>query len=280
MSKTEKLITVAVALWICIVLAGSPAFGKTIQKPVVYSYYWPIGEGQKDLLKWNMESPNVIDVVWQDTPQWLEAKAYWEKRGKTILYRVRHFREINTEEEMYDAFKRYMENSKGIAIDEIVTHKLPKERAKMFTNALRRIRAAYPDKIIAVWCSGNWDTDNSFVLKAIRDYADMFLPEIYIPQRTAERKGLGEFKRYLKDAEELAPGITKKTVVGIGLHAKMANDTSPSQSFSEHISAQIALLGTEPFFRNILGVALYAPVYMPAQDQKAVDGALKKYFRR
>ena len=278
MSKTMKLLAIAVGLWLFIAVVGSPVFGGSIQKTVIYSYYWPIGKGQKDLLNWNMETPTIIDIPWQDSPKWLEAKVYWETLEKTILYRVHPFKGLKTEDEMYDRFTKNLDKSKGIAIDEIVTHTLTKKQAEMFINVLRRVRRAYPDRIIAVWCSGDWNAENSFLLEAIRDYADMFLPELYISQRAAERRGLGEFKRYLKSVEELVPGITKKTVVGIGMHAKMANE--PSQSFRDHLSTQIALLGTDPFFRSVFGIALYAPVYLPAEDQKWIDGVLKKHFSR
>jgi hypothetical protein len=277
MNKTRKiLIGVLVLLLGMNFLIVNIVSGESIQRPVVYSYYWPISNDQKDLLNWNMETPTIIDVKWQDNPEWLEAKVYWEKNGKTILYRVNPFKDIKNEDEMYAYFVKNLESSKGIAVDEIVTQNLTKIQAEMFINVLRRVRESYPDRIIAVWCSGDWNAGNSFVLEAIRNYADMFIPELYIPQRTAERRGLGGFKRYINTVEKLVPGITKKTIMGIGVHTKMAND--PSQSFRDHVSAQITLLGTDPFFSTILGVALYAPVYLSTDDQKWIDSIIKKYF--
>jgi hypothetical protein len=278
MKRSTKLFAFAFGLWLCMAFAGSPAPGASIPRPVVYSYYWPISKGQKDLIKWNMETPAFIDVPPQDSPKWLEAKAYWEKRGKTVLSRVYPFKRIMTEDEMYGLFAKNLEKSKGIAIDEIVAGHLTQGQAIMFVNAMKRIRRAYPDSIIAVWCGGTWDSGNAFVLEAIRDYADMFLPELYISQTGANKKGFGKFKSYLTSVETLAPGIMGKTLVGVGLHPRMAND--PSQSFRDHLSAQITLLGTDPFFRGILGIALYAPVYLPAGDQEWIDGVLKKYFGR
>jgi hypothetical protein len=278
MTKTKKLLAIAVGLCLSMIFGVSTALGGSIQKPVIFSYYWPIGEGQKNLLNWNMDSPTIIDIPWQDSPEWLEAKVYWEKREKTVLYRVYPFRGIKTEDEMHDRFYKNLENSKGIAIDEIVTHSLSKKQAEMFINVLRKVRHAYPDRIIAVWCSGDWNEENSFVLEAIRDYADMFLPELYISQKAAESKGLGEFKHYLKAVEDLVPRITEKTVMGLGMHPMMADD--PSQSFRDHLSSQIVLLGTDPFFKSLFGIALYAPVYLPADDQKWIDSLIKKHFSR
>ncbi|SPD74601.1 hypothetical protein PITCH_A270007 [uncultured Desulfobacterium sp.] len=276
MSNTRNFLSIANVLYLCMAFGLSPVFGGSIKQPVIYSYYWPIGKAQEDLLRWNMETPTVIDIPWQDIPKWREAKIYWEKRGRALLYRVYPFKGVKTEDEMYELFIKNLEKSKGIAIDEIITNKLSNEQAEMFINVLKRVRKAYPEKIVAVWCSGNWDMANSLVLKTIRDYADMFLPELYISQKTAKESGLGKFKLYLKNAETLAPGITKKTVVGLGMFPEMIDD--PSQRFRDHLSAQIELLGTDPFFGSVLGIALCAPVYLQAEDQQWLDGILKKYF--
>jgi hypothetical protein len=64
--------------------------------------------------------------------------------------------------------------------------------------------------------------------------------------------------------------------MGLGMHHKMVNDSS--HNFREHLSAQIELFGIDPFFRGILGIALYVPVYLSFEDQKLIDGILKKYF--
>jgi hypothetical protein len=260
------------------VLGMAPVFGGGIQKPVIFSYYWPISDGQKDPLIWNMDTPTIIDIPRKSNKQWIEAKTHWEKKGKIFLYRVNPFRDISSEEQMYERFASNIEDAAGIAIDEIATRGLTKKKVEMFGNVLAKIRKKYPDKLIAVWCTGEWSSENSIVLTVIRDYADLFLPEIYLSQRTAKRKGLGAFKRYLNDAEERAPGITEMTVVGLGLHPKMVN--SPSNSFRDHLSSQIELLGTDPFFKHIAGVALYAPVYLTTKDQKWIDGELKKHFAR
>lgn len=281
MNQARKHFFIIVILFLCMVLGSSFVYGSSIRKPVIYSYYWPISDGQHDLLNWNMETPNIIDIPRLDNPKWLEAKLYWEKRGKTILYRVNPFGNRNkwfkTDDEMYGYFAKNMEESKGIAVDEIITHKLTKAQADMFINVLKRVRLAYPTKIIAVWCSGNWTTENSFVLKAIGDYADMVLPELYISQRAAAGAGFGIFKDYLKNLEKLVPGISKKTVVGIGMFPKMIS--APS-NFVDHLSAQIKLLGTDPAFKSILGIALYAPVYLTAEDQQKIDSVIKEYFSR
>ena len=128
--KMNLVIVVGVLLYL--IFGLTPVIGGTIQRPVIYSYYWPIGKGQQDLLNLNMNTPNFIDIPWQDNPRWLEAKRYWENNGKTILYRVYPFKEIKSEDEMHEKFTERLEEAKGIAIDEIVTHKLTKKQARMF----------------------------------------------------------------------------------------------------------------------------------------------------
>jgi hypothetical protein len=120
MSKPITVLLIAVGMWLSSVLFGSPAFEGLIQKPVIYSYYWSISKGQKDLLNLNMKMPAITDIPWQDNPKWLEAKVYWKKRGKTILHRVYPFWGIKTEKNMYELFAKNLEKSKGIPIDEIV----------------------------------------------------------------------------------------------------------------------------------------------------------------
>jgi hypothetical protein len=230
------------------------------------------------MLMWNMDTPTIIDVPpHEDSPKWMEARDYWEKKGKIVLNRVNPFKDIETEDEMYKLFTQNLEKSKGIAISEI-TSKVTKQRAEIFIGVLVRIRQAYPDKIIAVWWAGDWNTKNAYILRAIRDYADIYLPEIYISQSAAASKGFGRFKTHIATAEALAPGIAKKTIIGIGVHRKMADD--PSSNFNDHISAQIKLLGSDPVFKTTMGIALYTPVDLSVESKKRIDGILKKYFSR
>lgn len=282
MTRNKKMLAIIISLALCMVFVGSPAISAPIKRPVFLSYHWPISAGQTDLQNWNMVMPNVVDVRCKTAER--DAKLYWENKGKLILCRVAPFKDVhtkedfNTEDEMYNVFAKTIEISEGISIDEVVPKKLTKKKAEMFVNVLKKIRRSYPNKIISVWCYGDWNAEYSFVLKAIRDYADMFLPELYISQKSAKKRGFIKFKNYMVAAEELAPGIKKKTVVGLGMHPKMQDD--PSKSFTDHLAAQIKLLGTDPFFKNILGIALYAPVYISAEDQKSIDTVIKKYFNR
>lgn len=282
MKKNKKITSIIISLGLCMVFIGSPAFSESIKKPVIFSYHWPISKGQTDLQNWNMEMPNVIDVRCKTSER--DAKLYWKNKGKIILCRVALYKDVhtkedfNTENEMYEVFAKTIEISDGISIDEVAPKKLTKKKAEMFVSVLKKIRRSYPDKIISVWCYGDWDAEYAFVLKAIRDYADLFLPELYISQISAKKRGFIKFKNYITATEELAPGIKKKTVVGLGMYSKMNND--PSQSFQDHLSAQIKLLGTDPFFRDTLGIALYSPSKYSAEDQKRIDGVLKKYFSR
>lgn len=283
MNQARKFLFIIVILFLCMVLGSSFVYGSPIRKPVIYSYYWPVAKGQKDLLQWHMITPTIIDVPWQDNnPKWQEARVYWEKKDKTILHRIKPFTDrvkwFKTDDEMYTHFSKNIEKAKGIAIDELVLKTLTKKGGARFVNVLKRTRSAYPDKIIAVWCAGDWRPENAFVLRAIRDYADILLSESYISQKDAAKNGIGKFKLYVTYAEALAPGITKKLVMGLGMYPKMKDD--PSKSFTDHLAAQITLLGTDPLFKDILGIALYAPVYNTAEDQKRIDTVINKYFNR
>jgi hypothetical protein len=270
MSRVISLLLVAFLMTI------TPGIAGTIHRPVIFSYYWPISHEGGNPLIWNMESPNFIDIPFQKDSKWEQSEAYWNKHGKTILYRVYPFRTAKSEKELFELFSKRLALAKGISVDEIVTHRLTPERSEIFVNVLKNIRKEYPDKIIAVWCSGNWNKSNTFVLEAIRDYADMYLPELYISQRVGNRKGLGRFKSHVESCEQLVPGIAEITVVGLGVYPKMADD--PESDFGDHVIEQIRLLGTDPFFKIILGVALYAPVYLSSENQKRIDAVIKKYF--
>lgn len=264
-------------LLVAFFMITTPAVAGPIHRPVIFSYYWPISQEGGNPLIWNMESPNFIDIPFLKDGKWKEAEAYWDKHGKTILYRVYPFRTAKSEKELFDLFSKRLDQTKGISVDEIVTHRLTPERSEIFVNVLKKVRKKYPNKIIAVWCRGNWNNSNAFVLEAIRDYADMYLPELYISQRVGNRKGLSRFKTHVKNCEQLAPGISEMTVVGIGVYPKMADD--PESDFGDHIIEQIRLLGMDPFFKITLGVALYAPVYLSSENQKRIDAVIKKYFR-
>jgi hypothetical protein len=274
-----KLFLLAASLFLLATIVDGSVVPASAEGRVIYSYYWPIAEGQNDLLHWNMETPDIVDVTWQSSDRnWQRAKEYWEKRGKSILYRVQPFTGAETGNEMYDRFAKNLKQFKGISVDEIVTHELTREQAETFNGILIKLRRAYPDKMIAIWISGYWTKENVFLLETIRDYADMVLPEIYVAQSTAKSEGLSYFIRYLRHLENCAPGITAKTVMGIGMYQKLAD--GGSQSFRDHLAAQILLLCTDPLFAKIKGIALYAPVYLSAQDQQWLDDVLKKHFVR
>jgi len=277
MSKTISIIISIIVLCICLAYPR-PVFSSSFQKPVIYSYFWPVVKGELDLLNWNMQTPTIIDVPPAPmNPQWVEAKKHWESKGKIILHRVYPFKVIMTENEMYSMYEKNIENSQGIAIDEI-TSKISTDQGAMFVNVLKKIRKTYPEKIMAVWWAGGWTKKNAYLLIAIRDYADIYLPQLYVSQRATGRRDIKRFRYHLESAEAFAPGITKKMVVGLGMYPKMADD--PAKNFVDHISEQIKLLGTDPLFENILGIALYAPVYNTAEDQKQIDLVIKKYFGR
>jgi len=279
MEKVRMISRIVVSIFICIIFLEVSVSGVLIQKPVIYSFYWPIVKGpEQNMLIWNMETPTIIDVPpHEDNLKWLEAREYWEKKGKIVLNRVNPFKGIENENDMYKLFDQNMKKSRGIGISEI-TSKVTKKQAEMFINVLKRIRQVYPEKIIAVWWAGDWNAKNAYILNAIKDYADMYIPELYVSQSVAARRGFGRFRSHIETAEMFVPDITKKTVIGIGMHPKMADD--PTRNFGDHLSAQIKLLGTDPIFKNILGIALFTPVDLTVEDQKRIDHDLKRYFGR
>jgi len=208
---------------------------------------------------------------------WLAAREYWEKKGKKILSHVKLLPQTNiTEDEIFNILSKKLDTSNGIGIDEVNLGRWDRNQGKIFVNVLRKIRKRYPNKIIAVWCAGSWNKDNAYILVAIRDYADMYLPEIYISQSYARKHGLSRFRNRVMNDEAIAPGITKKMIIGLGMYPAMADDLS--ENFIDHLSDQIKLLGTDPTFKDILGIALYSPRKYSSDVQKKIDNIIKDYF--
>jgi hypothetical protein len=265
-----------VALIITILFPSDACTRLSKEYPLIISYYWPVEKGQNDFYKLNMEMPNVIDILSNESHGSRAVRKHWEKKGKILLNRVYPFRYHKNETEIYKYFAENMHQVRGISIDEILGNKLQHKNAKILMNVIKKLRINFPDKIIAVWGSSIWKDKNIPLLEAIRDYADIFIPEFYISEKAARNKGLVMVNDRVRKLDVKVPGILKKTVIGIGLYPKMDNDRNVI--FREHVLSQIRHLRTDSFLNKFPGIALYAPVYLSPEDQKWLDLVLMEYF--
>jgi len=246
------------------------------KRPIIFSYSWPMEEGG-DKMKLVMNSPNVIDIPYYDHPKQIDAINYWQTKGKIILARVKPFQEYKSEQDIYNYFEKYIKMAQGISIDEI-KWKITSEESQIMLNVLKNIRKAYPDKIITVWSKDEWYDSDIMLLRAIENYADIFIPEMYISESRAKKYGFGRFKKSIGKLQKQMPGILEKTLIGISVHPDMNNQ--PDIDFGTHIIKQIQLIKTDPLLRKVRGIAIYAPVYLSAEDQARIDMVIKKYFSR
>jgi hypothetical protein len=274
--RIVSYISCAVALIITTIFPSDACTRLSEEYPLIISYYWPVEKGQKDFYKLNMEMPNVIDILSNESHGSRDVRKHWKKKGKILLNRVYPFRYHKNETEIYKYFAENMHQVRGISIDEILGNRLTHKNAKILINVIKKLRINFPDKIIVAWGSSIWKDKIIPLLEAIRDYTDIFIPEIYISEKIARNMGLGMVNDRVRQLDVKVPGILKKTVVGIGLYPKMDNDRNVI--FREHVLSQIRHLRTDSFLNKLPGIALYAPVYLSPEDQKWLDLVLMEYF--
>ena len=118
------------------------------------------------------------------------------------------------------------------------------------------------------------------LLEAIRDYADFCMPEVYYSEDRAE--GFPEFKfsrfREVVDAMEAkAPGIGRKTLIGVGAHQRLW-DKDPKIDYKQFLEAQINTIAEDEVLRPLPGIAVYTPYALDTATITHLDGVIKRYY--
>jgi hypothetical protein len=120
----------------------------------------------------------------------------------------------------------------------------------------------------------------AFTLQAARDLCDYVIPEIYYKESSARSFPNFFFPRFREVVdwlEKFAPGITKKTLIGIGVHEKLYNDV-PGIDYGDFLEAQIRAIRTDPLLKTLPGLALWAPNHAGAETLQRLDRVIKKYY--
>ena len=243
---------------------------------IVLSYFWPVPDGQKNFYSLDMSTPAVIDILPSQAHGSADVRSYWTQRGKVLLSRVYPFRQFRGEQQLYDDFAAAMRDSPGIAIDEVVAHKLNPAQRSALQSTLTRVRATFPDKLIVVWDASRWDDSSQELLHAISEVADGIVLETYISEREEQQAGFARFTRSLLAVESRAPGIRSKIVLGIGAFDAMRR---PGGDFAAHLERQVRYLARSQELCGTAGLAIYAPVYLSAAEQQRLDTAIRTEYQ-
>jgi hypothetical protein len=252
---------------------------RTLRGPggaIVLSYFWPVLEGENNFYSLDMSTPAVIDILPSAAHGSTDVRSYWTRRGKVLLSRVYPFREPRGEQELYDYFAEAIRIGMGISVDEVIAHKLNQAQRAALQNALRRIRSAFPDKLIVVWDNSRWDDANQDLLQTLNEVADGILLETYISEREAQDAGFARFTRTLHAVESRAPGIRSKIMLSIGAYDAMRE---PGGDFAAHLERQVRYLAQSTELCGTAGLGIYAPVYLSAAEQQRLDAAIRTEFQ-
>jgi hypothetical protein len=223
-----------------------------------------------------MTTPNVIDVLAGAEHGAREVRKYWANNGKVLLNRVYPFRSLFTEEDLYKYFAANMHGAAGISIDEVVAHNLTQGQRDILARVLRKVRWEFPQQFIFVWDASRWDESNSDLLRVIRDDCDVVLLEVYIPEGRRKVADFAPFLRRRDELERYAPGMRGKTILAIGAHNKMRD--GDDSTFGEHIAQQVKFIGRSLRADDLRGLAIYAPLYLTAEEQRLVDSTIRDVF--
>lgn len=287
-----------------------------IRKPIIFSYDWPVSGtssvGSQPLpssfFSVDLDTATIIDIGPRKSA-YPPAKVdhyepdvfdFWKSKGVRLVRRGRTHRHDITGKKAgfctYDELVEHWSNAldepgvSGIAIDEFYSHDIffsnyvdahDEMIFDTWTRALKTLRKSYPDKLIFCWMWG-WSDRSGEILSAFRDYADYFVPEIYYDEKDAPGFPDFTFPRFRESIaffENLAPGITKKTVIGLGFHEALW-DSVPGIDYGDFIKAQVKAVGNDPELTNVPGVAIYKPAALSKKNIKRLNAALKKYVLR
>jgi hypothetical protein len=281
-------------LWVSL-----PCRGELRPKPpVFFSYAWPVGpESRRDFLSIDMEVINAIDIG-PDSVSYAASirKSYdrevfdlWHRKGKVLIRRCydRKFGpdgkkvEVSPVRELLDMWSHALDDPgvDGIAIDEFI--KDDPERIAIWSEALENIRKKYPDKLIFCWIAGKGLNSAAAPLhRAIRDFSDYCMPEIYYRESAA--KGFPDFAfirfdEALRKLEESAPGIAAKIIPGIGVHETLFND-DPEIDYMEFVEAQIRYIVRNPLLAKLPGLAFYAPMKLSQNNILRLNSIIRSYY--
>jgi hypothetical protein len=264
--------------------------------PVIVSYGWPIsGSGERDYYQLDMTTPNVIEIGPNATSYPPAANRtydkelldYWHARGKRLVRRcyVTKFDEDGEKEGYCDAEELLTRWSAamdeygidGIAIDEFI--KSRPDLVSVWAAALRTLRERYPDKVILCWVAGEGIASQP-LLEAVRDYADFCMPEVYYSETQAEGFPEFEFTRFRKAVdmiESKAPGIARKTLIGLGAHQRLW-DKDPEIDYKQFLAAQLKTIAEDEVLRKLPGIAIYAPYALDTATISYLDKAVQRYY--
>ena len=266
--------------------------------PVFFSYAWPIGpETERDFTTIDMNEITVIDIgpdslsyppsIRKHYPP--EILDYWHKRGKILVRRCydRPFGKNGKKVELStvtvdDLVRRWSHAMEepgvdGISIDEFI--KDDPGIVRVWIDALRITRERYPDKLLFCWIAGKGLKPAS-LHRALRDYADYCMPEIYYRESKAAGFPDFEFVRFRETVDTLeknAPGLAGKILMGVGVHEKLFDD-DPDIEYSAFIEAQIRYIKTDPVMQKLPGLAFYAPMKLSQKNISFLNTLLRKYY--
>jgi len=275
---------------------STASVAKKLTPPVIFSYGWPIsGDREKDYYQLDMTTPNVIEIG-PNAASYPPAATrgydkklldHWHAEGKLLVRRcyVTKFDEAGKKagfcdlQELLTRWSAAMEEYgiDGIGIDEFIKRR--PELVTRWTEALKTIRERYPDKLIFCWVTGEGFMSKP-MLEAIRDYADFCMPEIYYSEERAE--GFPEFKftrfrRTVDALEAKAPGIGRKTLIGLGAHQRLW-DKDPEIDYKRFLEAQIRTIAEDQLLRQLPGIAIYTPYALDTATISHLDAVLKRYY--
>lgn len=292
----RKILSVVVFTCLAFSGVGAVSVETELTPPVIFSYGWPIsGSKDRDYYQLDMTTPNVVEIGPNATSyppartrgHDRELLDYWHARGKRLVRRcyVTKFNDDGEKvgycdaEELLTRWSAAMDEYgiDGIAIDEFI-----KSRPDLVTEwvaALKTLRGRYPDKLIFCWVAGEGIASQP-LLEAIRDYADFCMPEVYYSETQAEGFPEFEFTRFRKAVdliESKAPGIARKTLIGLGAHQRLW-DKDPEIDYKQFLEAQVKTIAEDDLLRKLPGIAVYAPYALDSATISHLDKVLKTYY--
>jgi hypothetical protein len=282
-------------------------------QPIVVSYYWPMARNEKDARNLTMQTPNVIDVPAGVRKRFADAIAYWDAHGKVILNRVHPFKpQYGSAEAVYANLSAGMEEGDGISIDEVVAHSWSEQQRDYFQQALCRLRKTYPAKLIFVWDASRWQKATAPLARKLDECADVIMLEIYLRHGAKGGDPFRAFGRRMASIDRFAPGIRKKTIVGIGTTHKQragyskadadgngngnGNDNGNDEGkvnamvaadggarsdpgFGDYLADQVRFIRANAQSDSLRGLAIYAPIYLDRDEQRKLDDSLHESFK-
>ena len=264
----------------------------SLSPPILFAYGFSDGSEPYRFIGTNAyQTVKVIEGWTGKSPQYFAEKGVvFAYHAKAIPDRSRCGNDVDKcAEQLMNNYRKVIgKGFPAIALDEYVFSNVVTNRAQK--KALEKLRSEYPHLYIFVWGASHAYRYENYspevkqsiidLLRTIKDEADYFLVEVYLPETTALEDKLARFDEALTAINQAVPGILEKTLVGIGAAdtEDYTYDLNPGVDFKEFLDEEFYYLRHHSLGKRTKGIAVYSYARSRPDTIEWIQNLFRHYF--